>query len=74
VLAALALQAVTLLKATTIPVYVWLMNERKARAEIATPLPVTVRPSQLQLTTSPSCCSVELSVGDIQLSNMPVSR
>lgn len=74
--AALTLQAVTLPKATTIPVYVWLMNERKARAEVATPLPVMVRPNQLQLTElqSPSCCSVELSVGEIQLSNMPVTR
>lgn len=67
-------QATALPKATTIPVYVWLVNESKKRAEIATPLPVQVSPNPVQLTTSPHCCSVTLSVGDIQVNNLPVNR
>lgn len=70
----LLLQATSLPKATAVPVYVWLLNERKARAEIATPLPVMVSPNPVQLTRSPNCCSVTLSVGDVALSNMPVNR
>lgn len=67
-------KATSLAKASAVPVYVWLLNERKARAEIATPLPVTVSPNPVQLTRSPNCCSVTLSVGDIALSNMPGNR
>lgn len=69
----LRMQGVNVSQPITVQVYVWMFSDQ-GRAVIATALPIQASPNPVQLTGAPGCCSVQLAVGDVQLTNKPVSR